>query len=110
MARCDHRGGGRRGRRSGPSGSAGAGFSVALAKDLPMNNPMDRFGRAIELGETALLRLRAEVLLDHADNGRIVLLTSDRDDLERIAVAAKPDDRKFLNGFDDQLEVLGNFL
>jgi hypothetical protein len=72
-----------------------------------MNNPLDRFERARNLGNDALLRLRAEILLDHADHGRISVTAQERETLERIAAFPQPEDREFLGSFDKQLEAMG---
>jgi hypothetical protein len=65
--------------------------------------PRERFERAITLGKLTLLRLRAETLLDYADEGKIAVTPEERDELERISIAAKPRDRVFLGDFDDRL-------
>jgi hypothetical protein len=65
---------------------------------------MARLRLAIQLGETALLRLRAECLLERADAGEIPMTEAERDELDRIAVAPVEHDRAFLTGFNDRLE------
>ena len=67
------------------------------------DDPRERFERAITLSKLALLRLRAETLLDYADEGKIAVTPEERDELERISMAAKPRDRVFLGDFDDRL-------
>jgi hypothetical protein len=67
------------------------------------NDPVDRFEQARSLGIPALLRLRAETLLDYADKGEITVTPEERDELERIAAAPKPHDAEFLAEFDDRL-------
>lgn len=57
---------------------------------------LNRFQQAWELGPMALLRLRAEVLLDHP----YPLSEADRGQLERIAVEPREGDREWLNQFD----------
>ena len=54
---------------------------------------------AIELGEPARLRLRAECLLKMGDRGEVPLTHAVRERLHRIAVAPAEDDRIFLDGF-----------
>jgi hypothetical protein len=63
----------------------------------------DRFTLARSLGPLALLRLRAEVLLEHASRDRVDVTAGELGVLERIAVAPTPDDREFLGTFDDRL-------
>ena len=58
---------------------------------------------AIKVGPMALLRLRAEGLLENADEGRIRISDAERERLERIAAAPFEEDRHFLGGFDDRL-------
>ena len=55
---------------------------------------------AMELGELARLRWRAECLLSR----EIPLTDFERAELDRIAVAPTEDDRIFLDGFDCFLE------
>ena len=65
---------------------------------------MARLRLAIRLGETALLRLRAECLLEMGDRGEVLLTDAVRERLHRIAVTPAEDDRIFLDGFDRFLE------
>jgi hypothetical protein len=64
----------------------------------------ERLLLAIELGELARLRLRAECLLEMGDRGEVPLTDAVRERLHRIAVAPDEDDRIFLDGFDRFLE------
>jgi len=59
-----------------------------------------RFETARKIGRPALLRLRAEVLLEHGDDGTIPLSADERQQLERIAVNPSDDDTEFLGRFD----------
>jgi hypothetical protein len=72
---------------------------------------MRRFVEAIRMRGAAktltLLRLRAEALLDYADEGKVELTQEERDVLDRIAVAPEEDDQVFLGGFDERLERMG---
>jgi len=52
----------------------------------------------------ACLRLRAEILLEYADEGEIPLTPDERETLERICVAPAEQDREFLGGFDRYME------
>jgi len=70
-----------------------------IARDL-WERRIERLRVAIRLGKTALLRLRAECLLERADGGEIPLTDAERDELDRIAVAPAEGDLAFLNGFD----------
>jgi len=74
-----------------------------IASDL-FERRIERLRVAVQLGEKALLRLRAECLLERADGGEIPLTAPERDELDRIAVAPAEDDLAFLNGFDRFLE------
>lgn len=68
-----------------------------------MDKSWRRMSQAFELGPLARLRLRAECLLERiADKqqGLVTLSQADIDQLDRIAVAPKVDDAKFLGGFD----------
>jgi hypothetical protein len=60
--------------------------------------------QAIELGELAVLRLRAECLLERGDRGEVRLMDAVRARLDRIAVAPREGDRIFLDEFDRFLE------
>jgi hypothetical protein len=60
-----------------------------------------RFERARQLGPLALLRLRAEVLLENAD---VPLTAEERETLDRIAVSPELEDKDFLDGFDRYLD------
>jgi hypothetical protein len=66
----------------------------------------ERFDRARKLGKPALLRLRAECLLSYADSGEIPLTDDQREEVERIAVAPKPEDTDFLGSFDVYFEKM----
>jgi hypothetical protein len=57
-----------------------------------------RFSQALKLGPLALIRLRAEVLLDWFGEGE--LADDKREELLRIASTPKPEDREFLGRFD----------
>jgi len=71
-------------------------------------DPMDRFDRAVKIGKPALLRLRAEGLLQRANAGEIPLTEAERETLERIAAAPKPGDEDFLGDFDQYLSGDGD--
>jgi hypothetical protein len=69
-----------------------------------------RFARseqARQLGPMVLLRLRAEVRLQHDEDGAIPPDDDECGRLDVIAVAPKPDDREFLGGFNDLLAGFG---
>lgn len=61
-----------------------------------------RLDQAMALGPFALLRLRAEILLGYAERGKfgITLTETQREELHRIAVAPREEDRTYLGGFD----------
>jgi hypothetical protein len=67
------------------------------------DRPTDQFERALKLGPLALLRLRAEFLLEHGDTGTIPLSQVERERLDHIAVNASLNDRAFLDSFDARL-------
>ena len=58
-----------------------------------------RYLLAVEMGPMALLRLRAEILLERADAGEDPLTDGDRAKLHRIALTPTEEDRIFLDGF-----------
>jgi hypothetical protein len=65
------------------------------------------FRLARRLGPNALLRLRAEVLLQYLEAGEVTATEEERERLLRICVAPNgDDDRAFLGDFDPQLEKL----
>jgi hypothetical protein len=64
----------------------------------------ERLLLAIELGELARLRLRAECLLEMGYRGEVPLTDAVNERLHRIAVAPAEDDRIFLDGFDRYLD------
>jgi hypothetical protein len=65
------------------------------------------FRLACRLGPNALLRLRAEVLLQYLEAGEVTATEAEHERLLRICVAPNgDDDREFLGGFDVQLEKL----
>lgn len=68
------------------------------------NDALRQFEAARKIGPLALLRLRAEVLLKHGDNGVVPLTIEERAQLERIAVVPNRDDVEFLGTFDRFLE------
>jgi hypothetical protein len=68
------------------------------------NHPFDAFRRAMQIGQPALLRLRAEIILDHGNQERIPLTATQREQLERIAVAPCEGDEAFLRDFDRYFE------
>jgi len=55
---------------------------------------------AMRLGKPAMLRLRAEVLLQHGADGRLPLTQAERERLDRIALDPRDGDDAFLGGFD----------
>jgi hypothetical protein len=67
-------------------------------------DPIDRFDQARWLGPLALLRLRAEVLLQHAAEGTIPLTEAEAERLHRIALMSIPEDAAFLATFDRYYE------
>lgn len=71
---------------------------------------MTRFELARRLGPMALLRLRAEVLIEYADQGRITLTDAERPEVERITVAPRLEDRDFLGSFDPRIAPDGSEL
>jgi hypothetical protein len=71
---------------------------------MPHDPAYERFDRAVRLGEPALLRLRAETLLQYAAAERFPVTEEEREELERIAAAPNPADKVFLGGFDERIE------
>jgi hypothetical protein len=66
-------------------------------------DPLNRFIHANALGTLALLRLRAENLLERIDNPNcrpVTITAGQREKLNRIASAPKEDDHEFLGHFD----------
>jgi len=62
-------------------------------------NDTDRFDLALKLGPLALLRLRAEVLLERINDPQkppVTITDEQREELARIASAPQLDDRAFL--------------
>jgi hypothetical protein len=59
----------------------------------------NRFEEARQLDLLALLRVRAEVLLERED-----IAPEDREELVRIASEPKPEDRDYLGSFDHLFE------
>jgi hypothetical protein len=62
-----------------------------------------KFGTAVLIGDTALLRLRAEALLNLEDTRCIDICDELREELERIAAAPKASDEAFLDKFENSL-------
>jgi hypothetical protein len=60
----------------------------------------DRFSQALREGPMALLKLRAEVLLEHEAEWTIPLTDGERARLRRIATEPAEEDREFLGTFD----------
>jgi hypothetical protein len=72
-----------------------------------MSDPdWERLDRAMRLGPMARFRLRAECLLGYADRGEIPLTDDEREEVERITVAPKPEDGDFLGSFDVYFEKM----
>jgi hypothetical protein len=64
----------------------------------------NRLLTAISIGPTALLRYKAEVILDHEEDSRFAIAEDEREELDRIASGVLRDgDRAFLDGFDNFL-------
>ena len=71
-----------------------------------MHEQMRRATQARRLGPLALLRLRAELLLERDDHDlRPPLTAAERAELEGITVAPREDDRDWLNGFDGRFNT-----
>lgn len=70
---------------------------------MSTDNAIKRFELARRLGPLAMIRLRAEILLEYADNGTIPLADAERNELDRIAVVPSADDLPFLASFDRYL-------
>jgi hypothetical protein len=64
------------------------------------NGPMQRFRLAARLGPLALLRLRAEVILERETKGKIWLTPEQHETLDRIAVAPHRKDADYLAKLD----------
>jgi hypothetical protein len=67
-----------------------------------------RYREALAIGPLALLQLRADWLLRHAEMGEIKITAAEREELERI-VASPGDDSWWLGStFDDRLDELAS--
>jgi len=68
-----------------------------------MRNWSERARLAFKLGPMARFRLRAEILLESANEGAIPITPDERERLERICIAPTTDDEAFLGSFDRHL-------
>ena len=62
---------------------------------------------ALLLGPLAVLRLRAEVLLELSASRKVPLTEAEREELDRIAVVPSRDDEAWLGRFDAYLAACG---
>jgi hypothetical protein len=62
-----------------------------------MTDPFERISPAIKMGPMAVLRLRAEALLQNVMD----LTDREQEELGRIASAPREEDGEFLDSFDD---------
>src|SRR5262249_21149799 len=70
-------------------------------KKIMADDPLDRMGQAIAAGPLAVLRLRAEVLLERIDDEQHPdVSVEEREELARIASAPRLEDCEFLGSFD----------
>jgi hypothetical protein len=62
----------------------------------------ERFARAVNIGVPALVRLRAEAVLERNAAGAIPLTAHEREEVERIAVAPQRGDQAFLHTLEER--------
>jgi hypothetical protein len=84
---------------------------VMVTVDMIYGENKARYGQALAAGPLALLQLRADWILRHADTGEVEITEEEKEDLERIAASPRDGDGFWLSyEYDNRLDEIAERL